>query len=386
MSYEALVLSKGKDKALDRKHPWIFSGAFKNIPSSLRDGQLVEVLDFKNNFKALGFFHPGRIAVKVLSFEKVDSLDSLIERKIEDAIEYRSRLGMMDEKHTNCRRLVFGEADGLPGLIIDQYDHTAVIQIHHSGWGDFLEIISKCLSGKNGIQNVYSKPADKVKTVEAAYLQGSKEEIAALEYDHKFLVDWEDGQKTGFFIDQRENRRRLADFAKGKSVLNTFSYSGGFSIYALAAGASKVVSVDISESAIDLANKNAELNGLSSKHEGITSDVFEYLKQEGENFDILVLDPPAFSKNKRTMHNAVQAYKRLNLQAFKKIKAGGIIFTFSCSQHISPKLFEDTMRAAAYESKREVSILEKLTQPKDHPIRLNYPEGEYLKGLILQVK
>lgn len=386
MTYESLILNKGKEKALNRKHPWIFSGAFKNIPSHFTEGLLVEVLDAKKNFKAFGIFQPGRIAVKILSFEKVDRIDQLISDKIDRALDYRSSLGLFDQKNTNCYRLIFGEGDGMTGLIIDQYDHTAVIQIHSAGWKPYLDQIAKALQGKNGIQNIYNRPSSKLGLeADKAYLLGGREEVKVFEYGHQFLIDWEEGQKTGFFIDQRENRKKLGKYAHGKSVLNTFSYTGGFSIYALKEGAEKVVSVDISDSAIELANKNAELNNVAKKHEGISSDVFEYLKEYGKDFDIIVLDPPAFSKNKRTMHNAVQAYKRLNLLAFRKIKKGGIVFSFSCSQHINPKLFEDTIRAAALESGREINILEKLGQPADHPISLFYPEGEYLKGLVLKV-
>lgn len=387
MNYETLILSKGKEKALERRHPWIFSGAFKNIPAHINDGDIVEVLDAKNNFKALGFFSPGRIAVKVLSFFQVENVEDLIKNSIQEAVEYRAEMGIFNLKETNCYRLVFGEGDRLPGLIIDQYDHTAVIQLHHKGWIPFLDFIASCLKSQNGIKNVFHKISEKIGSVEKndAYLIGEKQDSMVTEYGNAFDIDWEHGQKTGFFIDQRENRRILGSYAKGKSVLNTFSYTGGFSIYALKNGAEKAVSVDISQAAIDIANKNAEQNNCSENHEGIAQDVFEYLKENGDQFDIIVLDPPAFSKNRRTLHNAVQAYKRLNLLAFKKIKKGGLIFTFSCSQHVNPKLFEDTIRAAALESNRRINIIEKLGQPADHPMNIYYPEGEYLKGMLLKI-
>tara|TARA_R110002072_G_scaffold91862_4_gene204778 strand:- start:179 stop:1345 length:1167 start_codon:yes stop_codon:yes gene_type:complete len=387
MNYETLILAKGKEKALERKHPWIFSGAFKNIPSHLQGGEIIEVLDSKNNFKAIGFFSLGRIAVKVLSFSAVENIEDLLKESIENAVEYRSSLGFFDDKKTNCQRLIFGEADSLPGLIVDQYDHTAVIQLHHKAWLGFLNTIAENLLGKNGIRNVYHKLSEKISTseIKSSYLIGEKEDVEIKENGHSFLVDWEDGQKTGFFIDQRENRRILGEFSNAKSILNCFSYTGGFSIYALKNGASKVVSVDISQSAIDMANANADLNRCSEKHEGFAQDVFEYLKENGDQFDIIILDPPAFSKNRRTLHNAVQAYKRLNLLAFKKIKKGGLVFSFSCSQHVNPKLFEDTIRAAALESNRKINIIQKLGQPSDHPMNIYYPEGEYLKGLILRI-
>lgn len=387
MNYETLILAKGKEKALERKHPWIFSGAFKNIPSHLQGGEIIEVLDSKNNFKAIGFFSLGRIAVKVLSFSVVENIEDLLKESIENAVEYRNSLGFFDDKKTNCQRLIFGEADSLPGLIVDQYNHTAVIQLHHKAWLGFLNTVAENLLGKNGIRNVYHKLSEKISTAEikSSYLIGEKEDIEIKENGHSFLVDWEDGQKTGFFIDQRENRKILGEFSNAKSILNCFSYTGGFSIYALKNGASKVVSVDISQSAIDMANANAELNKCSEKHKGFAQDVFEYLKENGDQFDIIILDPPAFSKNRRTLHNAVQAYKRLNLLAFKKIKKGGLVFSFSCSQHVNPKLFEDTIRAAALESNRKINIIQKLGQPSDHPMNIYYPEGEYLKGLILRI-
>lgn len=388
MNYETLVLSKGKEKALERRHPWIFSGAFKNIPSHIKDGDIVEVLDAQKNFKALGFFSPGRIAVKVLSFLPVEDIQDLIKNSIKEALDYRTNMGVLDLDSTNCYRLIFGEGDRLPGLIVDQYDHTVVVQLHHKGWIPFLDFIGNCLKDQNGIKNVFHKISEKIGGQEIGdpYLIGEKQEAAVSEYGNAFDIDWEGGQKTGFFIDQRENRKILGSYSKGKSVLNTFSYTGGFSVYALKNGATKAVSVDISQSAIDIANRNAEQNDCSENHEGIAQDVFEYLKENGDQFDIIVLDPPAFSKNRRTLHNAVQAYKRLNLLAFKKIKKGGMVFTFSCSQHVNPKLFEDTIRAAALESNRRINIIKKLGQPEDHPMNIYYPEGEYLKGLLLRIE
>lgn len=385
-NFESLQLQKGKEKALQRRHPWIFSGAFKELPAHLPDGELVEVKDAQQNFKALGFFHQGKIAVRVLSFEPVENVSSLIGKKISQALGLRQKLGLIGHKNTNCCRLVFAEGDGLPGLIIDRYADTAVVQVHLTGWLPYLDTIADALLEHNFLQHVYSKPADKLGAGEHhGWLRGGTDENTVLENGHRFLIDWEEGQKTGFFIDQRENRRRLGELAHGKKVLNTFSYTGGFSIYALANGATKAVSVDISQAAVDLADENARLNGFADRHESFAGDVFEYLQAEGDGFDVIVLDPPAFSKSRRTTHKAVQAYKRLNALAMKKIKPGGIIFTFSCSQHVDPKLFEDTLRAAAITTGKNIRILERLVQPADHPVSIYHPEGEYLKGMVLEV-
>lgn len=386
MNFSSLQLQKGKEKALQRRHPWIFSGAFKELPDHLPDGELVEVKDAQDNFRALGFFHHGKIAVRVLSFEKAEDLSTLLNKKISNAIALRQKLGLIENEETNCCRLVFAEGDGLPGLIIDRYADTAVIQVHLAGWLPFLEVIADTLLQHDFLQHVYSKPADKLSAEEQhGWLLGGTEENSVLENGHRFLIDWKEGQKTGFFIDQRENRKRLGELASGKKVLNTFSYTGGFSIYALANGATKAVSVDISQSAVDLADENAKLNGFAERHESVAGDVFEYLQAEGDGFDIIILDPPAFSKSRRTTHKAVQAYKRLNALAMKKIRPGGIIFTFSCSQHVDPKLFEDTLRAAAITTGKNIRILERLVQPADHPVSIYHPEGEYLKGMVLEV-
>ncbi len=387
MTFDTLQLAKGKEKAIKRKHPWVFSGAFKNIPDHIEDGAMVEVQDFRGTFLGLGLFRRSSITVCLLSFEPVESIEDLIRERIAEAISYRKSLSILDDKDINCCRLVFAEGDGLSGLIIDKYADTAVIQIHHPGWKNYLQLLADILIESKLVQHVYSKPADKIEISEehTGTLAGKPTAQLVLENGHRFMVDWAEGQKTGFFLDQRENRRKLALYTKDKSVLNTFSYTGGFSIYALAAGAKKAISVDSSQSAIDLANKNAEINGLGKNHEGISSDVFEYLKTSDENFDVIILDPPAFSKNRRSIHNAVQAYKRLNLAGIKKVNNGGFIFTFSCSQHIDFKLFEDTIRAAAIESGKRVRIVERLNQPADHPVNIYHPEGEYLKGFILQI-
>ncbi len=387
MTFEILQLARGKEKAIRRKHPWVFSGTFKNIPGHIEDGAVVEIQDFKGTFLGIGLFRRGSITVSLLSFEPIHSMENLIETKIAAALSYRKSLGILDDKSTNCCRLVFAEGDGLSGLIIDKYADTAVIQIHHPGWKNYQKLIADLLLQTSLVSHVYSKPADKITVDEdqKGTLAGELTNTLVLENGHQFIVDWEDGQKTGFFLDQRENRKKLSAYCKGRSVLNTFSYTGGFSVYALAAGAIKAISVDSSQAAIDLANHNASVNDLDKNHEGIASDVFEYFKTSKDDFDIIILDPPAFSKNRRSTHNAVQAYKRLNLAGLRKVNSGGYIFTFSCSQHVDFKLFEDTVRAAAIESQRQIRIVERLTQPADHPVNLYHPEGEYLKGLILQV-
>ena len=387
MNYKVLSLKKGKERFLARKHPWIFSGAFKELPQGIEEGALVEVTDHKGNFQAVGFFYRKSIAVHIVSFSPVENIDNLIREKLKASITYRRQTGILKDGYTNCCRLVFAEGDGLSGVIIDKYVDTAVVQIHQEGWIPFLPLIADTLMEENDINHVYSKPKDKVVVPEhySGTLAGSSTNTVALEHGHKFNIDWVGGQKTGFFIDQRESRFRLAHFCEGKKILNTFSYSGGFSIYALNAGAELAVSVDISEAAIKLANENAELNGVEDRHKGIAADVFEHLKTDGDLYDVIVLDPPAFAKNQRSVHNAVQGYKRLNLAAMKKIKSGGIIFTFSCSQHVGSQLFEDTIRAAAIESGRDIRIMEKLIQPADHPVNIYHPEGEYLKGLILHI-
>ncbi len=387
MSFNQIHLAKGKKKALQRQHPWVYSGAFKQIPSHLREGEVVEILDEKENFQALGFFHPGRIAVRILSFEPVHDINLLITQRISEALAYRQYIGVLDQSGTSCCRLVFGEGDLMPGLIVDRYNDTAVVQLHHSGWQPYLENIANALVQHQWINQVYCKPTAKIEAAGQlqGWLIGNGGESITSEHGIKFKIDWEEGQKTGFFIDQRENRRRLGELSKGRTVLNTFSYTGGFSIYALMKGASRAVSVDISEAAVQLAHENAILNEVSDRHEAVAADVFDYLDKMGDQFDIIVLDPPAFSKSKRTTHKAVQAYKRLNRAAIHKIKPGGLIFTFSCSQHVGSQLFEDTVRAAAIGSGKTVRVMEKLTQPADHPVNLYHPEGEYLKGLILRV-
>lgn len=377
---KTLVLKKGKEKPIYRKHPWIFSGAFKAITADIESGDWVDVLDYSNNFICTGHFTAGSIAVRVLGYTKIENRAQFYSEKIEAAYKYRQACQVLSEE-TDLFRLVFGEGDGLPGLVIDYYNGHCVLQCHSSGMFQDAALIAEALKKLSlRIETIYVKNEK-----EGSYLFGNTSETVVKENGNLFHVNWVEGQKTGFFIDQRDNRKLLGEMASGKSVLNVFSYTGGFSIYALNNKASKVVSVDLSESAIALANKNAELNQVSKNHSAIAVDAFEYLKLEAVNFDIVVLDPPAFAKRRSANHNAVQGYKRLNALALKKMKKGSFLFTFSCSQNISRQLFYDTIRAAAIDAGREIKVIQQLAQPKDHPINVFHPEGEYLKGLVLYV-
>ncbi len=377
---KTLQLKRGKEKPVFRKHPWIFSGAFTKLDRSIDAGDWVEVLDSDENFISIGHFTPGSIAIRVMSYTKVTDKKAFYTEKIEAAFNYRNSIYLTDEK-TNIYRLIFGEGDALPGLIVDNYNGHLVIQCHSAGMQRDAKLIGDVLKTLPiTIQTIYVKHDQ-----EGEFLLGSADMTTGLENGNQFLVNWQSGQKTGFFIDQRENRKILGEFSKNKNILNVFSYTGGFSVYALKNGASKVVSVDLSVDAINMANKNAELNGVSENHEGHAVDAFEYLKNEAINFDIVILDPPAFAKRRNAIHNAVQGYKRLNALAMKKMKKGSILFTFSCSQNVSRQLYNDTIRAAAIEAKRDIRIIKQLVQPEDHPINIYHPEGEYLKGLVLYI-
>lgn len=394
---KTIVINKGKENAIERKHPWVFSGAINRIISDTGeapiDGELVEVVDFKNNFLALGYFSDATIAVRIISFQNEKINQAFWDNKIKSAFTVRKSLGLTDNPSTNMYRLMHGEGDGIPGLIIDFYNGTAVIQAHTIGVYNAITQISKALQKVYGEQlvAVYNKSAESLakqtdEIVENEYVFKNEEpQIIGLENDNQFNLDWIAGQKTGFFLDQRENRALIAKYSKGKKVLNTFCYSGGFSIYALKAGAKEVHSVDSSQKAMDLTDANVKLNKCK-KHKSFTSDTLEYLKDNSIDYDVIILDPPAYAKNKKAKHNAIQGYKRLNLMALKQIKPGGILFTFSCSQVVNRKLFYDTITAAAIESRRNIRVLEHLSQPADHPVNIYHPEGEYLKGLVLYVE
>jgi 23S rRNA (cytosine1962-C5)-methyltransferase len=387
---KTINIHKAKVHSILRKHPWIFSGAILSDTSELTDGDMVTVNDHRDQFLARGHFQHATIAVRVLTFidEKLDA--EFFNKRIDQAVALRKKLDLIDSD-TNICRLIHGEGDSLPGLIIDFYNKTAVIQCHSIGMYRSVDLIAEALKQNLGdkLTAIYSKSSDTLPDraeVQDGYLFGSCDTPhVAHEKGVKIQIDWITGQKTGFFVDQRENRFLLAKYAKGKKVLNTFCYSGGFSLHCLANGAELVHSLDSSKKAIHLTDENIKLNNFESRHKSIVADAMEYMKNLEEDYDIIVLDPPAFAKHREKRHKAIQGYKRLNAHAIRQIKPGGIIFTFSCSQVVDKNMFTNTVIAAAIETGRNVRILEQLHQPADHPINAYHPEGEYLKGLVLQV-
>jgi len=392
--YPKIILKKGKESSPLRFHPWIFSGAMQTFDEHLKDGDIVKVLDFKGDFLCIGHFYHGSIAIKILSFTDEIVNQEFWNNKIKHAFSLRKNLGLIENKNTNCFRLIHAEGDNCPGLIIDIYDTTAVIQCHSIGMHRSINEIKNALQNEvKFIDTIYDKSAAYLPTEYAAelenkYLLGSEKEIIAIENNNKFLIDIIQGQKTGFFLDQRENRNLLALYCKDKTVLNTYCYSGGFSIYALNNQAKTVVSIDSSRTAMNLVDKNVELNfhsSLNTQHSSLCDDVFHHFKTDEQMYDVIILDPPAFAKSINKRHNAVQAYKRLNAEGIKKINKGGIIFTFSCSQVVDKELFYSTVMSAAIEAKRDVKILHYLSQPADHPINIFHPESSYLKGLVLYI-
>ena len=387
---KSIQLHKHKTQSVERQHPWIFSGAIYSDVSAIENGEIVTVTNHKGQFLAKGHFQHATISVRVLSFSDVAIDQDFYNEKIKNAVSLRKNIQLFREDHNICR-LVHGEGDRLPGLIIDYYAGVAVIQCHSLGMFKDIDYIAKALQYALGEEliAIYSKSSDSLTSKEEVvdqYLFGKVETPhVALENGVKINIDWVTGQKTGFFIDQRENRALLGKYAKDKKILNTFCYSGGFSLLALKDGASLVHSLDSSKKAIQLTNENIELNHFTDKHASIVADAMEYMKDLPESYDIIVLDPPAFAKHKDKRHKAIQGYKRLNAHAIRQIKPGGIIFTFSCSQVVDKFLFNNTIIAAAIEAGRNVRILEQLHQPADHPINAYHPEGEYLKGLVIQV-
>jgi 23S rRNA (cytosine1962-C5)-methyltransferase len=387
--YKEVILKKNKEESILRRHPWIFSGAIDLIDEEIVDGDIVSIYDSRKRFLAIGHFQNATIAVRIVSFEEREINQKFFTQKLGDAIQLRRNLGLFSSDNSICR-LVHGEGDGLPGLIIDFYENVAVVQCHSIGMYHSLSFINKALQ-KNiaDLQAVYSKSSDTIHSKEIAqdsFLYGNTNvPHIATERGIRFSIDWITGQKTGFFVDQRENRTLLGNYAKGKKILNTFCYSGGFSLSALHSGGKEVHSLDSSKKAIDLTDANISLNKFKGKHKSIVADAMEYLKNIDNSYDIIVLDPPAFAKHRDKRHQAIQGYKRLNEMAIKAIKPGGIIFTFSCSQVVDKYLFTNTVIAAAINSRRNIRILEQLHQPADHPINAFHPEGEYLKGLVIQV-
>lgn len=390
--FPKIILQKGKENSLRRFHPWVFSGAIAKIEGEINEGDPVEVYAYDNTFLGLGHYQPGSISVRILSFNKTLLDPEFWKGKLEEAVNYRKQVVLNNNADTNVYRMVYAEGDLLPSLIVDYYNGTAVIQAYSVGMYNSLDEITEALKSIYGskLKAVYNKsketlPAKYSSQSEDGYLFGKASDNIVEEYGNKFYIDWEKGQKSGFFIDQRENRKLLASYSKNKKVLNTFCYTGGFSVYALNAGANLVHSVDISKPAIEITDKNVALNEKSEKHQSFAVDVFDFLKNMDQDYDIIILDPPAFAKSRNVSHNAVQGYKRINMEALKRIKKGGLLFTFSCSQVISRTLFNNTITAAAIEAKRKVRILHQLSQAPDHPINIFHPEGEYLKGLVLCV-
>ena len=386
-------LKRRKDQPVRRFHPWVFSGAIARYDEMPVDGEVVEVYSHEEEFLAIGHYTDANIQIRILSFKEQPIDAAFWQNRFRQAFQYRQELQVYHPEKTTCFRLIHAEGDGLPGLIVDIYGRTAVVQCHSIGMYMARETIAAAIQAAlpDLISSVYLKskeslPRDFSAQVENGYLAGVGADPIVLEHGHRFAIDWETGQKTGFFLDQRDNRKLLAHYANGKSVLNTFSYSGGFSIYALGAGARMVQSVDISEKAIQLANRNVELNDVEAgRHEGIAQDVLKYLQQSETLHDILVVDPPAYAKNLKKRHKAVQGYKRLNAAALKRVAPGGMVFTFSCSQVVDRNLFYNTIVAAAIEAGRKIRVMHHLSQPADHPVSLFHPEGSYLKGLALYV-
>ena len=392
-----IQLKPKKEESLQRFHPWVFSGAIQRIDGKPAEGDLVEVLDNNRNFLAIGHYQIGSIAVRVISFENTPVNADFWNRKIQLAYAMRKSLGLVAPDYNNTYRLVHGEGDSLPGLIVDVYDETAVMQAHSIGMHEIRETIAKAIvDNVPEVKNVYYKsettlPFKAAIEPEDGYLIGKETaQLTALENGLNFHVDWLRGQKTGFFVDQRENRSLLERYSSGKSVLNMFCYTGGFSVYALRGNAKLVHSVDSSAKAIDLTDKNVEANYPNDpRHKSYAEDAFKYLNNLhtlDQKYDLIILDPPAFAKHREALRNALKGYKRLNAKAFEQIKPGGIVFTFSCSQVVSKEQFRLAVFSAAAESKRNVRILHQLSQPADHPINIYHPEGEYLKGLVLWVE
>ncbi len=393
MNYIKIMLKPGKEESLRRFHPWIFSGAIHRFEVEPTEGDVVQVLDSKGNFLAIGHYQVGSIAVRVLTFEQELIDRTFYKKRIQSAYNRRKSIGLLSPTN-DTYRLVFGEGDNLSGLIVDVYASTAVMQAHSPGMHYARQILAEVIAEvmSDEIKSVYYKsettlPYKAYLEPENGYLYGEDSGNIATENGLQFHVDWLKGQKTGFFVDQRENRAMLEHYAQGRDVLNMFCYTGGFSFYAMRGNANVVHSVDSSAKAIDLTNKNVELNFPNDpRHEAFAEDAFKYLDRMGDQYDLIILDPPAFAKHRNVLRNALQGYKKLNAKAFEKIKSGGILFTFSCSQVVTKEEFRLAVFSAAAISGRKVSILHQLSQPADHPINIYHPEGEYLKGLVLYVE
>ncbi|MFZ1790196.1 MAG: class I SAM-dependent rRNA methyltransferase [Saprospiraceae bacterium] len=391
MEIQKITLQAGREKSLERKHPWIFSGAIRNLPKGIRNGDVVEVVAKDGSYQATGHYSDGSIAIRILTFDQQPIDANFWQNNITNAANYRKKHLDFPSEHTNAYRLIHGEGDGLPGLVVDIYGEVAVVQCHSLGMHRSINEIAKAIMEVFGgtIKAVYDKSEEALKQGDKkdSWLIGQiGDEIDILENGNKFTINFVSGQKTGFFLDQRDNRSFVGHHSPDQSVLNCFSYTGGFSVYALNAGAKEVVSVDVSKTATDLMDKNMALTKHGAKHLSVTANVMEYLKsEEVPLYDIVIIDPPAFAKSINKRHNAVQAYKRLNALALTKVKKGGLLFTFSCSQVVGTQLFYDTIVAAAIEAGRKIRVMRHLSQGADHPVNLFHPEGHYLKGLMLEV-
>ena len=392
--YKKIYLKRGKEESLKRFHPWVFSGAIHHADDGIQEGEIVRVLTNEGEFIAVGHYQVGSIAVRVLSFHDVAIDESFWESRLTAAFDVRKAIGVAQNPNNNTYRLVHGEGDNLPGLIIDCYGQTAVMQAHSVGMHVCREAVCKALVKVMGdnIQHVFYKsettlPFKAGLGQENDFLYGGSDDNIAIENGLKFRVDWLRGQKTGFFVDQRDNRALLESYSKGRSVLNMFCYTGGFSVYAMRGGAMLVHSVDSSAKAIDLTNANVEMNFPGDeRHHAFCDDAFKYLDANDDKYDLMILDPPAFAKHRAALHNALKGYTRLNVKGFERIKNGGILFTFSCSQVVTKEQFRNAVFTAAAQAGRKVRILHQLHQPADHPINIYHPEGEYLKGLVLYVE
>ena len=392
--YPKIILKKGKEESLKRFHPWVFSGAIQHLPQQMEEGDVVVVCNSEGKFVAVGHYQVGSIAVRVLSFRDVAIDESFWQSRLKSALTMRQTIGIADNPENNTYRLVHGEGDLLPGLVIDVYGKTAVMQAHSVGMHCSRHDIAQALVAVMGsrIENIYYKsettlPFKAELGQENGCIYGGSDDNTAVENGLKFYVDWLKGQKTGFFVDQRENRALLEHYAKGRKVLNMFCYTGGFSFYAMRGGALKVHSVDSSAKAIELTKRNVALNFPGDgRHEAYCEDAFKFLDQLGNQYDLIILDPPAFAKHRAALHNALKGYIRLNAKAFEKIESGGVLFTFSCSQVVTKENFRNAVFTAAAQAGRKVRILHQLHQPADHPVNIYHPEGEYLKGLVLYVE
>ncbi|SFW35289.1 23S rRNA (cytosine1962-C5)-methyltransferase [Prevotellaceae bacterium HUN156] len=393
MMYKQIQLKRGKEESLKRFHPWVFSGAILRADDGIEEGELVRVVTEKGDFIAVGHYQQGSIAVRVLTFSDVAIDDEFWRSRLSSALQMRLAIGIADNADNNTYRLVHGEGDLLPGLIIDVYGETAVMQAHSIGMHLCRKEVANALIEvmQQRVKHIYYKSETTLPFMTAddmnGFLYGGSEDNIATENGLKFRVDWLRGQKTGFFVDQRENRSLLEHYAKGKRVLNMFCYTGGFSFYAMRGNAELVHSVDSSAKAIELTKANVELNFPGdARHEAYCEDAFKFLERAGSNYNLIILDPPAFAKHRGALHNALKGYTRLNQKAFEKIEKGGILFTFSCSQVVTKDHFRNAVFTAAALAKRKVRILHQLHQPADHPINIYHPEGEYLKGLVLYVE